>query len=388
MTTSSSNAVRPWHAAIVAFLMATGLLLLLATAPLRVAGQAPLLSGEEQALLDYINNYRIENGLNRVTVSPTLTAAARGMSQDMGENNYFSHTDSQGRSPFQRMALSGYDCEAYNTWCGENLAAGVSRGSETFELWRNSPGHNGNMLNPNYVVAGIAAVFYEDSTYGWYWTLDLGGVDDSGQAPPTATPEPTFTPPPPTPSPSPTEMPPPPPTSTPAPPAPTETPLEPTETALPPTQTPPEPTQTALPPTESPAEPTQTAAAPTPVGTPIADAPASTAELPTQSPDRQLGQAPPTRSSGQRSADAQPVRELKAGWNRLEVAGQAKTVAEVLPVADGGLLAIYAWDEDSGTWRRYLPGIGIPGVNTLTEMGADQIVWVLAMRPMVVTLPV
>ena len=189
MTTSRLSAVRPWHPAIAAFLMATGLLLVLASTPLQVAGQAPLLSSEEQALLEDVNDYRIQNGLNPLTISPALTEAARWMSQDMGDGDYFSHSDSLNRSPFDRMAASGYDCEAYNTWCGENLAAGVSAGSETFELWRNSPGHNGNMLNPNYVVAGIAAAFNQDSTYGWYWTLDMGGFDDSGQAPPTATPE-------------------------------------------------------------------------------------------------------------------------------------------------------------------------------------------------------
>src|SRR4030042_5168622 len=193
MTTSPRSTARGWHRAVVAFVMAIGLLLLLATAPMRATGQTPLLSGEEQALLEYVNAYRIENGLNPLTVSPAVTQAARWMSQDMGDGDYFSHTDSLGRSPFQRMAASGYDCVAYNTWCGENLAAGVSTGSETFELWGNSPGHNGNMLNPNYVVAGIAAVFNQDSTYGWYWTLDMGGSDYSGQAPPAATPEPAAT---------------------------------------------------------------------------------------------------------------------------------------------------------------------------------------------------
>jgi uncharacterized protein YkwD len=351
--------------------MAIGLLLLLATAPLRVAGQASLLSGEEQALLDYINDYRIENGLNPLKVSSTVTEAARWMSQDMGEKDYFSHTDSQGRSPFQRMAIAGYDCEAYNTWCGENLAAGVAAAAETFDLWRASPGHNGNMLNPNYVVAGVSAAFNGNSTYGWYWTLDLGGFDDGGQAPPTTTPEPTPTPLPPTPSPSPTQEPPPPPTSTPLPPAPTET-------ALPPTETPPEPTETAAPPTETPPEPTEVAPPP-PVETPIA-------ESPEQSSGLQFGQAPPIRGDEGRSANVLLVQELEVGWNRLEVAGQARKVADVLPVDDGCLLAIYAWDQDNGVWRRYLPGVGIPGVNTLTEMGANQTVWILAMRPVVVTL--
>src|SRR4030042_5298377 len=193
MRTSAHSTGRRWHVAIVGFLMASGLLLLLAAAPLPATGQTSLLSGEEQAVLEYVNDYRIQNGLNPLTISPTLTGAAGWMSQEMGAGDYFSHTDSLSRSPFDRMAASGYDCVAYNTWCGENLAAGVSTGSETFELWRNSSGHNANMLNPNYMVAGIAAVFNQDSTYGWYWTLDMGGSDYSGQAPPAATPEPAAT---------------------------------------------------------------------------------------------------------------------------------------------------------------------------------------------------
>jgi uncharacterized protein YkwD len=347
--------------------MATGLLLLLAMAPLRVAGQAPPLSGEEQTLLQYINDYRIQNGLNALTISSTLTEAARWMSQDMGDKDYFSHTDSLGRSPFQRMATSGYDCEAYNTWCGENLAAGVAAGSETFELWRNSPGHNGNMLNPNYVVAGIAAVLNEDSTYGWYWTLDLGGFDVNGQPPPTATPEPTPTAPPPTP--------------TPPPPTPTATPLPST-----PTQTVPPPTETVPPaPTETLTEPTETVVPP--VDTPIADVPPPTAEPPEESSGREFGQAPPTGADEIHSIQSFLVRELKSGWNRLEVGEQAGKVTELLPVNDGSLLAVYAWDQGSRVWRRYMPGVDIPGLNTLTQMSAGQMVWVLATRQTVLRLP-
>ncbi len=360
--------------------MGSGLFLLLAMAPLPAAGGAPLLSGEEQALLGYINDYRVQNGLSPLNVSPTITEAARWMSQDMGAKDYFSHTDSLGRSPFQRMATAGYDCEAYNTWCGENLAAGIPSGRETFEMWKGSPGHNGNMLNPNYRVAGIAAVLNEDSTYGWYWTLDLGGVDDSGQAPPTATPEPTETPAPPlptnTPAPLPTNTPAPLPTNTPAP-LPTETPAPlPTETPVPlPTDTPaPLPTETPAPPL-----PTQT---PSPVATvPL------TVEPSEQTLGLQFGQAPPIRTDGLHAANAPQVWQLGVGWNQVQVSGQARSVAEVLPARDGRLLAVYAWDQGRGVWRRYLPGVDIPGVNTLTQVGAGQTVWILAARPVVLTLP-
>jgi hypothetical protein len=209
------------------------------------------------------------------------------------------------------------------------------------------------MLNPNYVVAGIAAVFNQDSTYGWYWTLDMGAFDDSGQAPPAATPEPT-------------------PTALPA----TPTPAPPTETPSPspsPTTTPePSPTSTPLPltPTEAPPQPV----------------PPPTAVPPGDSSGSQFGQAPPTRTDEIQSAEAPLIRELEVGWNRLEVAGQARRVTEVLPVADGYLLAVYAWDQTSRAWRRYLPGVGVLGVNTLTELGANETVWILAMRHVVVTL--
>ena len=356
--------------------MATGLLLLLAASPPVAAGQSSILSGEEQALLEDINSYRIQNGLNPLSISPTLTEAARLMSEDMANVDYFSHTDSQGRSPFQRMALVGYDCEAYNTWCGENLAAGISAGSETFELWRNSPGHNGNMLNPNYVVAGIAAAFNQDSTYGWYWTLDMGGFDDTGQAPPTTTPEPTPTA---TAEASPTSTPQPSPTSTPQPLV-TSTPLP-----LTPTQTLPPPTETAPPAPTSTPTPVTTVAPP--VQTVTADVPPPAAESPADSAGRQFGQAPPTRSDELPSAETPLVRELEVGWNRMEVSGEARGLAEVFPVNDGYLLAVYAWDQGSRGWQRYLPGVDIPGVNTLTEVGANQTVWILTARPAVLRLP-
>ncbi len=78
------------------------------------------------------------------------------MSQDMGANNYFSHTDSQGRDPFARMAAFGYN---YNTWKGENLAAGTESAQAAFDMWRNSSGHNANMLNGNFTVIGIGRAY-------------------------------------------------------------------------------------------------------------------------------------------------------------------------------------------------------------------------------------
>ncbi|MDO8612387.1 MAG: CAP domain-containing protein [Dehalococcoidia bacterium] len=173
------------------------------------AGADPALDGEEQAFLTIINSYRTQNGLGTLSLNTELTNASDWMSNDMAANNYFSHTDSLGRDPFQRMAAFGY---SYNTWKGENLVAGTDTAQAAFDLWKNSPGHNDNMLNPNFKVMGVARVYGAGTTYGWYWTNDFGG---QGSAPPPPAPTPTTPPPPP--PPEPTQPPPPPPEPTPEP---------------------------------------------------------------------------------------------------------------------------------------------------------------------------
>jgi len=155
----------------VAAVVAAALALPVATSPLSTTATTPL-DSEEQAFLNLLNQYRGQNGLGTVSIEPNLQAASEWMSTDMGVHNYFSHTDSLGRDPFQRMREFGYN---YNTWLGENIAAGTSSAQVVFDLWKNSPGHNGNMLNANYKVIGIGRAYTAGSNYGWYWTNDFGG---------------------------------------------------------------------------------------------------------------------------------------------------------------------------------------------------------------------
>jgi uncharacterized protein YkwD len=171
---------------------------------------------EEQAFLTLINNYRTQNGLGTLSLNTQLNNSAEWMSEDMATNNYFSHTDSLGRDPFQRMAAFGYN---YNTWKGENLAAGTDTAQAAFNIWKNSPGHNANMLNANFKVIGIARIYSAGTTYGWYWTNDFGGQGSAPPPPAPTTPPPP--PPPPAPTPKPTQ---PPPVETPPPPEPTPEP--------------------------------------------------------------------------------------------------------------------------------------------------------------------
>ena len=81
------------------------------------------------------------------------------------------------------------------------------------------------------------------------------------------------------------------------------------------------------------------------------------------------------------------VRELAPGWNQFQCPSGSVRLTEVLPVDSGKLVAIYAWDADRGSWRRYLPAIAIPGLNTLTELTDQQAIWILASEGFSLTLP-
>jgi hypothetical protein len=189
------------------------------------------IDSEEQAFMDLLNDYRAQNELGPVIIDPSMQNAAEWMSTDMGEQNYFAHDDSLGRDPWQRLCDFNY---CYNTWKGENIAAGYTTGASVFQGWRESPGHNSNMLGVHYVVMGLARVRTQGSTYGWYWTNDFGGlqVEPSPPPAPTNTPTPQTS----TPTPSPTQAP----TATPTPTAsPSPAPTTPQHTATPdPTATP------------------------------------------------------------------------------------------------------------------------------------------------------
>src|SRR5579883_2270170 len=161
----------------------------------------PTLDSEEWAFLTLINNYRAQNGLSALQVDVDLENSAQWMSNDMASNNYFSHTDSLGRSPGARLAAFGY---TYYPW-GENLAAGFSDAQDAFNGWLNACdpdasgnctyAHRANMLGSGYNAIGIARAYGAGSTYGWYWTTDFGGVVEQALNPP-GSPTPTPTPPP------------------------------------------------------------------------------------------------------------------------------------------------------------------------------------------------
>ena len=134
---------------------------------------------QEQEFLKLINQYRAQNGKPALTVSVNLNRSASWLARDMAVKGYFSHRDSAGRASSTRIA----DCggRPYN---GENIAAGTIKdtASEAFDMWRNSSGHNANMLNGSYRQIGIARHYDAGSRYSWYWVTDFSTTDDGTSA--------------------------------------------------------------------------------------------------------------------------------------------------------------------------------------------------------------
>jgi len=131
---------------------------------------------EERYFLKLINDYRAQNGRGPLRLTKTLGAAAEHHSVDMASKNYFSHTLSGGVTWSQNITNHGY---TYNTYKAENIAAGSSMSTQTFNQWKNSSGHRANMLSANFKAIGIGRAYGSASSYKWYWTTTFGGYQDA-----------------------------------------------------------------------------------------------------------------------------------------------------------------------------------------------------------------
>ena len=137
------------------------------------------LDTEEQAFLVLINNYRVQNGQKALSTDALLQAGANWMSNDMltgcvAGKYACSHEDSTGRSFGKRLQDFGYPA-GVTAAAGENIAwgynGGITTAQQAFNGWRNSPGHNTNMLKGTYVAIGISR---SCNSGNCAWVTDFG----------------------------------------------------------------------------------------------------------------------------------------------------------------------------------------------------------------------
>ena len=105
----------------------------------------------EKEVVRLVNAIRVQNGLKALTEDWELSRVARIKSQDMKDNNYFSHTSPVYGTPFQMIKNFGISYRS----AGENIARGQSTPQTVVNSWMNSSGHRANILNPLYTHIGV-----------------------------------------------------------------------------------------------------------------------------------------------------------------------------------------------------------------------------------------
>ncbi|AXI08314.1 serine protease [Oceanobacillus zhaokaii] len=118
-----------------------------------------LTEGLEYQLFDLTNTVRVNHGLSVLELNEPLIKTARDHSTDMAENNYFSHTNLEGQSPFDRMAE---DNIAFRT-AGENLATGQQSSIFAHEGLMNSLGHRENILKEDFESLAVGVSLSTDA---------------------------------------------------------------------------------------------------------------------------------------------------------------------------------------------------------------------------------
>lgn len=119
---------------------------------------------------DIINAYRKEKGLKPLKLNPELTEAAKAHSRDLAKWDRISHYGSDGSNPWDRVKRTGYKARL----AAENVGTGQIDFSEVMKGWKDSPGHNKNLLLSDAEHMGIALVQDPKSEFKSFWTLVLG----------------------------------------------------------------------------------------------------------------------------------------------------------------------------------------------------------------------
>lgn len=145
--------------------LAAAAALLGTAAPATAAGNAAF----EQQVIDLVNTYRTSNGLNALSFDARLQEAALAQSIDMATTPCFQHDSCDGTVWSDRI-YSFYP----GGGIGENIAAGYATPATVMQGWINSPGHNANLLDPDWKGIGVGYWFDAGSPYRHYWTQDFG----------------------------------------------------------------------------------------------------------------------------------------------------------------------------------------------------------------------
>lgn len=115
----------------------------------------PATDAEVVQLVDLVNDHRSGEGCGPLAWHTVAADVAQAHSTDMRDRDFFSHTNPDGESPFDRMDAAGI---SWSGMAGENIAWGTGSGDTAFDMWINSSGHRANIENCSYTHHGVGLV--------------------------------------------------------------------------------------------------------------------------------------------------------------------------------------------------------------------------------------
>jgi len=139
-----------------------------------------------------INQYRLDNGLSTLYWDDRIWLAARNHNLYLWKLNALTHDEVKtntfftGNKPWDRIqyvTYNNYKMEYYaenclfytNDFYTFNAENAIEIANRAFEQWKNSPGHNKNMLDPKHFAHGTSFIMVGDRLYG---TTNFGNASD------------------------------------------------------------------------------------------------------------------------------------------------------------------------------------------------------------------
>lgn len=125
-------------------------------------------STNEWEVLKIVNNERVAQGLEPLTIFASLQKAADVRAKEIADR--FDHVRPDGTKCFTAIKEQGicYGC------AGENIAAGYESPSDVMNGWMESAGHKNNILSGSYSHIGVG--YYDAGNYGKNWVqIFVGG---------------------------------------------------------------------------------------------------------------------------------------------------------------------------------------------------------------------
>ena len=118
--------------------------------------------------LDSVNALREANGLNPVEMSAQLNAAAKTHAIDISRQNRPWHFGSDGSSPIDRVARTGYA----GLMVAENISETFENDLETLQAWMRDPVTRSGILQANARYVGFS--WHQEPNGKIWWVQVLG----------------------------------------------------------------------------------------------------------------------------------------------------------------------------------------------------------------------